>query len=58
MAITMKKTVLILLISCGLSACGVKPGQVDPPDDVKSKEFPRTYPDLITNPPPYVPPSH
>jgi hypothetical protein len=52
----MKKTVLFTCILLSLCACGVKPGDVDPPEEVKTGEFPRTYPDLSTDPPPYTPP--
>lgn len=49
--------VLIAVTLVLLSACGVKPGSVDLPPEVESGEFPRTYPDIKTDPPPYVPPS-
>jgi hypothetical protein len=39
-----------------VAGCGVKPDDIEPPDEVKNKEFPRTYPDLNTDPPPFVVP--
>ncbi len=35
-----------------LSACGVKPAHVDPPQGVEHDQFPRTYPDISTDPQP------
>ena len=35
-----------------LSACGVKPSHVDPPEGAEHSQFPRTYPDTSTDPKP------
>ncbi len=35
-----------------LSACGVKPAHVDPPEGAEHHEFPHTYPDPDTDPMP------
>ncbi len=39
----------LILLTLGLCACGIKPGQVAPPDS-KEDHFPRTYPDIRTDP--------
>lgn len=52
----MKKIILLTLVVTGLSACGIKPDNVDPPEEVQSGEFPRTYPVINSDPPPYVRP--
>ncbi len=54
----MKKLILLSVAMCAMVACGVKPGEIEPPEAVKNKEFPRTYPDIMTTPPPYVPPAN
>lgn len=36
--------VALFLCICFLSACGVKPGHVDPPAGAKDNNFPKTYP--------------
>ena len=47
------KRLVIIALSCGLlSACGVKPGGVDAPNGAENDNFPRTYPDIETDPPP------
>ena len=38
------------LVVFGLSACGKKPGQVDPPPGVSKNSFPSVYPDPATDP--------
>lgn len=53
----MNRLIILTLALCTLASCGVKPDEIEPPDEVKSKEFPRTYPDLNTDPPPYVVPN-
>jgi hypothetical protein len=50
------KLFLLSLFCLGVAGCGVKPSEIEPPDEVKNKEFPRTYPDLNTDPPPYTVP--
>lgn len=35
-----------------MAACGVKPSFVDAPEDVAQDSFPRTYPNLETDPAP------
>lgn len=52
----MKKTILLAVMAGLLSACGIKPNNVDPPEEVQRGEFPRTYPDLSTDPPPFTAP--
>lgn len=52
----MKEVIVLVLFASLLGACGIKPDNVDPPEEVQSGEFPRTYPDVNTDPPPYVRP--
>jgi len=44
--------IIILALSMPLAGCGIKPGRVAPPPGAEEIEFPRTYPDLRTDPPP------
>ena len=38
-------TLLFLsLMLLGVSACGVKPGSLEPPEGVEDNQFPRNYP--------------
>jgi hypothetical protein len=53
----MKKLILFVFVTILLPSCGVKPSDIEPPDEVKNKEFPRTYPNIATDPPPYVVPN-
>lgn len=48
----MKFYTLLLLSAVLLGGCGVKPAVVDAPGDVEEDTFPRTYPDLATDPAP------
>jgi PBP1b-binding outer membrane lipoprotein LpoB len=48
----MKFYTLLLLSAVLLGGCGVKPAAVDAPGDVEEDTFPRTYPDLATDPAP------
>jgi hypothetical protein len=41
-----------LMLCLTLAACGKKAGRVDPPPDVVDDQFPLTYPDPATDPPP------
>lgn len=43
---------IVLFFVLTASACGIKPGAVDSPSGQKPDTFPRTYPDLSTDPPP------
>ena len=46
---------VVLLCLAGLlmlSACGKKATQLDPPDETISDQFPRSYPDPMTDPKP------
>lgn len=43
---------VFLVLSFALTACGKKPGQIDPPPDLAEDHFPRTYPDPATDPKP------
>lgn len=44
---------LLLLSLCLITAgCGVKPGEVLPSEGAQDSKFPRTYPDLSTDPRP------
>lgn len=49
------KKINLLLVFCLilLGACGVKPGQVSPPEGGDGSGFPRTYPDIRTDPTPH-----
>lgn len=52
-AVRLGVLVLVMLaIVSGLSACGKKPGHVDPPVGVPEEGFPHTYPDPSTDPKP------
>jgi hypothetical protein len=57
MKLEIRKIALLGLLMFGIAACGIKPDEVEPPEEVKSGEFPRNYPDLATDPPPYVRPN-
>ena len=46
------RKLLILSLFLGLSACGVKPGQVSAPEGSEDTVFPKTYPDIKTDPVP------
>lgn len=46
----MKKLAMLLVLCAGLAACGVKPSQVEPPEDARTTNFPRAYPDITTDP--------
>jgi predicted small lipoprotein YifL len=35
---------ILLLLSVVATACGKKPGALDPPEDSKNIPYPRTYP--------------
>lgn len=39
-----KKILAILMLSVPLTACGVKPDFVDPPQGAEEVTYPRTYP--------------
>jgi hypothetical protein len=39
-----------VIVFIGLAACGVKPGTVQPPEGAEQSGFPRTYPDIQTDP--------
>lgn len=41
-----------LSLLLALSACGVKPNELDPPPGVKKDSFPKTYPDPANDPKP------
>ena len=41
---------LIFFVTALTAACGVKPGAVDAPSGRDQDSFPRTYPDLATDP--------
>jgi hypothetical protein len=43
---------MFCLITAGLGGCGIKPGQVDPPQGEKNDTFPRTYPNPDYDPAP------
>jgi hypothetical protein len=52
-----KRMSFLMLFALGLlllplTACGKKPGAVDPPPDVAEDHFPQTYPDPATDPKP------
>lgn len=47
----MEKTAILLVFCVMLAACGVKPGSVEPPGGAAQDNlFPRTYPDITTDP--------
>ncbi len=51
-----RKRGLFLILALGMvfsmTACGKKPGAVDPPPNIGKDNFPRTYPDPETDPKP------
>lgn len=48
--VSMKKAASLLIVLGLLTACGIKPSSVEPPDADKGTAFPRTYPDISTDP--------
>jgi hypothetical protein len=40
------------MIMLCLSACGKKPNFVDAPESTQTDQYPRTYPDIATDPKP------
>ena len=44
--------IALLLPVLMLAACGKKPNQVDPPPGAEDITFPKTYPDISTDPKP------
>ena len=44
----MRSFILIVSVVIGLSGCGVKPSEVDPPGNPESDPYPRTYPRIYT----------
>ncbi len=55
---TFKICALCLAVTLVLSACGVKPGSVEPPEGKENTGFPHHYPDVTIDPPPYGGPAH
>lgn len=45
----MNKLLPLLILCLALTACGVKPGRVEPPAGEKADKFPHTYPDPQTD---------
>lgn len=43
----------IVVAALLLSSCGIKPDSLEPPPGAENKTFPRTYPDLSSDPRPY-----
>jgi len=43
---------VLCLLGVVLTACGKKPGHLDPPPTVTEDTFPQTYPDPATDPKP------
>lgn len=51
--IPFRKLMLAICIATTLvitTSCGIKPENVDPPPEAENKVFPRTYPDITTDP--------
>ena len=46
------RNIILIGLLMGLSACGVKPKEVSAPEGAENAQFPRTYPDLSTDPAP------
>ena len=42
------KLLLIAALSLCLNACGIKPGQVDPPEEAKGERYPAHYPSTVS----------
>jgi hypothetical protein len=42
----------LLILVLPLTACGIKPDHVDPPPGAESLVYPKTYPDISTDPQP------
>jgi hypothetical protein len=47
-----KVTILLGFALMTLTACGKRPGYVDPPPEVEEDHFPNVYPDPSTDPKP------
>lgn len=45
-----KLIISVILVSVTLSGCGIKPSKLSPPENADRSEYPRTYPDLATDP--------
>ena len=43
---------LLVVLACGLSGCGKRPKDIDPPVGTDAHSFPQTYPDPATDPKP------
>lgn len=43
-------TFVVLVLSTALISCGAKPKNIDPPRDSDLQRYPRTYPDIHTDP--------
>ncbi len=44
----MKKAICTFALLMSLAACGVKPGNVDPPEEAKGQIYPAQYPSDVT----------
>jgi len=45
-----KKLAIAIVLVLITSACGIKPRELNAPADVEKDTFPRTYPDIETDP--------
>lgn len=45
---------IVLVFSLALISCGAKPKDMEPGDNYDPQKFPRTYPDIKTDPMPPV----
>lgn len=43
-------SLFLALLAPGLSGCGIKPSNVDPPEGANEGDYPRVYPDLKNDP--------
>lgn len=55
MRLTALSFCLLLALASGLSACGLKPNKMEPPEGVAKDAYPRVYPDLKNDPQPERP---
>lgn len=46
----MKKTMILMAALGLLAGCGIKPGDVEPPEGANEGDFPRVYPDVKHDP--------
>jgi len=46
----MRKFVILGMAMAVLAGCGIKPGNVDPPEGANEGDYPRVYPEIKNDP--------